>query len=91
MATTHNSFTVGTTATKIIPETSSGRDITIQNNGSGIVFIGGKDITSSTFGFKLVSGAAFSVELDGQDAIWAISASGSNNVSTLIVNLERTK
>jgi hypothetical protein len=64
-------------------------DITIQNvHASAIVYIGGEEVTSSSFGYRLSPGAAWSVELSGKDAIYAISNTNGSQVAVLQTSLE---
>jgi hypothetical protein len=91
MATTHNIIEVGYPAAAIVPATGGfGHDVTIQNNGSLNVFIGGEGVSDTSYGFKLAPGAAISFELDGQDAIFGYAADGTT-VSVLSINLEKSK
>ena len=79
-----------TTATRLTPNgLHSGMDITIQNvHASAIVYIGGEEVTSSSFGYRLSPGAAWSVELSGKDAIYAISNTNGSQVAVLQTSLE---
>lgn len=91
MATTHSTLYVYDTSTVIVEATGgSGNDVTIQNNGTDDLFLGGQNVNNEDFGFKLVPGAAISFELDGQDAIYGYCY-GSTFVTVLKVNLERVK
>lgn len=94
MATTHDTVTLTTsgTAYEILPvRQGNGRDVTIQNNNaSAVVYIGGTSVTTSDYGFKIVSGAAISFELDGRDSIWAVSGADGATVNVMSVNLEGT-
>lgn len=87
--TKHQIVSVGTTATLVSPRAvHSGVDLTIQNQSdSATVYIGGPDVTTMSYGFKLLPSTAISFELAGQDEIYAVA--GSNvNVSTLYIQLE---
>jgi L-2-hydroxyglutarate oxidase LhgO len=64
-------------------------DITIQNtHASAIVYIGGEGVTSSSFGYRLSPGAAWSVELAEQDALYAITNTNGSSVATMMLGLE---
>jgi hypothetical protein len=64
-------------------------DITIQNtHASAIVYIGGEGVTSSSFGYRLSPGAAWSIELSGRDSIYAISDTNGSKVAVLQTSLE---
>jgi len=89
--TTHNLTTLGSSApVRLTPNgIHSGMDITLQNtHASNNVFIGGEDVTSSSYGFKLVPGTAISFELSGQDALYAIASGSSTNLAVLMTSLE---
>ena len=79
-----------TSATRLTPNgIHSGMDITIQNiHESAYVYIGGEGVTASNYGYRIAPGAAFSIELPGQDALYAISNVNSSKVSTLKTGLE---
>lgn len=79
-----------TTATRLTPNgIHSGIDITIQNtDGSAYVYIGGEEVTSSSYGYRLAPGAAWSIELPGQDALYAITDTNNSKVAVLKTNLE---
>ena len=79
-----------TTATRISPNgLHSGMDITIQNiDDSAYVYIGGEGVTASDYGYRIAPGSAFSVELPGQDALYAISNVNGSKVSVLKTGLE---
>lgn len=90
--TTHQAYTLTTanTAYEIIPaRQGNGRDVTIQNNNAtALIYIGGEGVTSTSYGFKIVPGAAISFELDGEDSIWAVSNSSGVDVHIMRVRLE---
>ena len=64
-------------------------DITIQNiHESAYVYVGGEGVTASDYGYRIAPGAAFSIELPGQDALYAISTVPSSKVAILQTGLE---
>jgi hypothetical protein len=64
-------------------------DITIQNiDDSAYVYIGGEGVTASDYGYRITPGSAFSIELPGRDALYAISNVNSSKVSILKTGLE---
>jgi hypothetical protein len=64
-------------------------DITIQNiHESAYVYVGGEGVTASDYGYRIAPGAAFSIELPGQDALYAISTVNSSKVAILKTGLE---
>jgi hypothetical protein len=89
--TTHALTTLSSTsATRITPNgVHSGLDITIQNtDGSAYVYLGGVDVTTSDYGYRLSPGAAWSVELPGQDALYAITDTNNSKIAVLKTGLE---
>ena len=78
------------TATRLTPNgLHSGMDITIQNvHESAYAYIGGEDVTTSDYGFRLAPSSAISFELPGRDALYAISDTDESQVAVLKTNLE---
>jgi hypothetical protein len=79
-----------TTATRLSPNgLHSGMDITIQNiHESAYVYVGAEGVTASDYGYRIAPDAAFSIELPGQDALYAISTVNSSKVAILQTGLE---
>ena len=79
-----------TAATRLTPSgTHSGMDITIQNvHASAIVYLGGEGVTSSSYGYRLAPGAAWSVELASKDALYATTSTNGSTVALMILGLE---
>lgn len=76
---------VGTTATLIVdlragPSGSGRVAVTIYNNGSATIYLGGAGVTTSN-GLPLVAGA--SITINAMAAVYGIAASGSQNVGAL--------
>ena len=91
MATFHNLLTLSdSTATELTPGARhSGLDLTVQNvDDTAIVYIGGEGVTASDYGFKLVAGAGFSIELNPNDRIYAISDTNGSEAALLRALLE---
>jgi hypothetical protein len=89
--TTHALTTLSNTETnRLTPDgTHSGMDITIQNtDSSAYVYLGGEGVSSIDYGFKLSPGSSWSVELPGQDALYAISDINNSKVAILKTGLE---
>jgi hypothetical protein len=56
--------------------------ISVQNLDSGItIYLGSSNVTSSSYGYKLLAGQSFSVDLLASDQLYAIAASGTPNVA----------
>jgi hypothetical protein len=90
---THSLITVGTTASvRLTPigQTHSGIDITIQNcNNIGYIYIGANENVSSTdYGYRLMPNHAWSIELNGQDHLYAIASLADMNVAIIKARLE---
>ena len=89
--TLHSLTTLSTSsATRLTPNgTHSGMDITIQNvHATAVVYIGGLGVTTLNYGFKLSPSNAFSIELPGSDALYAISDTNGSKIAVLKTNLE---
>jgi hypothetical protein len=69
--------------------THTGLDITIQNTHStAVVYLGGSGVTSQNYGYRLSPDSAWSIELSGKDAIYAITDTNNSKVAVLKTNLE---
>jgi hypothetical protein len=79
-----------TTATLLTPNgIHSGLDITIQNtHATALVYIGGEGVTSSNYGYRISPNHAWSIELSGRDAIYAITNTDGSNVAVLSTSLD---
>jgi hypothetical protein len=87
----HKIVSVGTEAVRLTPNgLHSGMDITLQNiNESGYIYIGGETVTPSDYGYRIAPNTAISFELDGSDALYAVSE-GSLNLAVIQIALEST-
>ncbi len=91
MATFHDLLTLSdTTETELTPGARhSGLDLTIQNvHATAVVYIGGVGVTTSDYGFKLTPGAGFSIELNPNDRLYAISDTNGSTAALLRALLE---
>ena len=91
MATFHELLTLSnTTETELTPGARhSGLDLTIQNvHATAVVYVGGTGVTSSDYGYKLEAGDAFSIELNPNDRLYAISDTNESGLALLRVLLE---
>jgi hypothetical protein len=79
-----------TTATRLTPLGShSGLDITLQNvNATGYIYIGTEGVTSSNYGFRISANAAWSVELPGSNALYAIAQTNGASLAVMQIDLE---
>jgi hypothetical protein len=88
---THSLLTLSnSTATRLTPPgIHSGIDITIQNvNASGYIYIGAQNVSSETYGYRILPNHAISIELNGRDSLYAISSGSNMKVAVLKTNLE---
>jgi hypothetical protein len=92
MATYHEIVTLSDSApVELTPEgkVHSGLDLTVQNlDEEAIVYLGAEDVSSTSYGFKLLPGAGFSIELNPRDELYAISDTDESEVALLRVLLE---
>jgi hypothetical protein len=89
--TTHALTTLSnSSATLLTPNgTHSGLDVTVQNvHASALVYLGGVNVSSTNYGYRLDPGTAWSVELSGRDALYAITDTNTSKVAVLKTNLE---
>jgi len=58
--------------------------LSIQNlDSSIIVYLGSSSVTTSSYGFALLAGQAYTIDLLASDQLYAIAASGTPNVAVL--------
>ena len=89
--TIHQIFTLSDSATtRLTPlGTHSGMDITVQNvNSSGYIYIGGENVSSSSYGFRILPNHAISFELAGEDSLFAIASVDDLNIAVIKIGLE---
>jgi hypothetical protein len=79
-----------TTATRLTPNgTHSGLDVTVQNpNTSGNIYIGGVGVNLSNYGFVIFPKNGISIELSGNESLYAIADTNQLPVVTLRTSLE---
>jgi hypothetical protein len=86
MAITHGVVSVGATAT-LLSAAEAGRDgqtVLVQNPAGGVnVFIGGTGVTSASYGYLLVGGSAFAIDLQAGEGLYGVVASGTQSVSVI--------
>ena len=86
MALTHAQVSVGTTAT-LLSATGAGRDgqtVLVQNPTTGqSVYIGGTGVTTADYGFLLLAGTAFAIELQDGEGIYGVVASSTQAVGVI--------
>lgn len=89
--TIHEIFPLSTTAAQRLTPVGihSGMDITLQNiNLFGYVYVGGENVSSTSYGYRLMPNHAISLELPGQNALFAIASDPDMNLAVLKIDLE---
>ena len=89
--TTHALTTLSSSsATRLTPNgTHSGLDVTVQNvHASAVVYLGGVNVSSTNYGYRLDPATAWSVELPGRDALYATTDTNGSKVAVLTTTLE---
>jgi hypothetical protein len=88
--TAHAIFSLTTsTPVRVTPNgTHSGLNVSIQNiNEDGYIYVGGEEVTSSDYGFRILPNAAISFELEGNDELCIISSLNSMNAAVITTTL----
>lgn len=84
MAVTHQRVSVGTSATKLTSD-ADGRDgqtVSVQvPTGGATVYLGGTGVTTSAYGYELIGGTSFSVELQQGEQVFGVVASSTQTVN----------
>jgi hypothetical protein len=89
MAVTHAHVSVAATATVVAAPTTEyhgARDrvgVSIQNIGAATVYLGGSDVTTTSYGYQLAAGASMSIDLEYGDTLYGVVAAGTNVVAVL--------
>lgn len=94
MATRHSVVALSTsTPVRVTPfGTHSGVDITIQNiNSTGYVYVGGADVSTTDYGFRILPNHSISFEVTGRDQLYLVSSAGSMNAAVIMISLEDFK
>jgi hypothetical protein len=64
-------------------------DITVQNiHATAYVYLGAEDVTSSNYGYRIAPNSAWSIELPGKNALFAITNTNGSQVAILKTSLE---
>lgn len=74
--------TVNTIATVLVAATAFDQSVNLHNSGGGVVYLGDATVTTST-GYKLDNGDKLTIMVGDHEALYAITASGTNVVSVL--------
>ena len=76
-------FTVGTTAVQLVTTSVNARQISIHVIGNGSVYIGGSDVTAANGMLTEKNAVPFTFTLPANNELWAITASGTENVRVM--------
>jgi len=74
--------TVGATATVLVAAKDFDQTAYLHNSGGGIVYLGASNVTTAN-GYKLDNGDKLTVGVGDHEALYAVTASGTNVVSVL--------
>ncbi len=81
-------YSVSTTPVKVVSANEVGRNVWINCTTNENFYIGPTNSVSSTTGFFVAKTAAdLRIELDANDEIWAVMATGTHTISVLQVTL----
>lgn len=86
MALEHAQVTVGTTATLLSAATAGrdGQSVLVQNPTGGVnVYIGGTGVTTSSYGYLLLAGSAFAIDLQAGEGLYGVVASSTQAVGVI--------
>jgi hypothetical protein len=74
--------TVNATATVIVAETAFDQTVYLHNSGGGVVYLGAANVNTAN-GYKLDNGDKITIGVGDHEALYAVTASGTNVVSVL--------
>ena len=83
-----NQYSVSSTPVKVVSTGEVVRNVWINCNTNDDFYIGPTNTVSATTGFFVAKTAAdFQIELDANDEIWAVVATGTHTITVLQVTL----
>ena len=74
--------TVGATATVLVAAKDFDQTAYLHNSGGGIVYLGDSNVTTAN-GYKLDNGDKLTIGVGDHEALYAVTASGTNVVAVL--------
>ena len=74
--------TVNSTATVLVAETAFDQTVYLHNSGGGVVYLGAANVSTAN-GYKLDNGDKLTIGVGDHEALYAVTASGTNVVSVL--------
>ena len=75
-------ITVNSTATVLVGATAFDQTVYLHNSGGGVVYLGAANVTTAN-GYKLDNGDKITIGVGDHEALYAVTASGTNVVSVL--------
>jgi hypothetical protein len=87
----HQLYSISNTEiTRLTPEgIHSGIDITLQNvSSSGYIYVGGENVSDTSYGYRLLPNHAISFELPGKDSLHVIASAPGTQLAVLEIGLE---
>lgn len=76
-------FSITTTASKIVSASVNARQVSLHVIGAGTVYIGGSDVTSTNGMLTEKNAVPYTFTLPANNELWAITASGTENVRVM--------
>jgi hypothetical protein len=73
---------VGTTATILAAATNFDQTVWLHNSGGGVVYIGAANVSTAN-GYKLDNGDKMELPVGDHEALYGVTASGTNTVCVL--------
>lgn len=86
MPVSHNRISVTTEATKLTNDFDGrdGQTVNVQNPTGGVdVYLGGAGVTTTDYGYLLKADTSFSIELQDDEKLYAVVASGTQTVNVI--------
>lgn len=74
--------TVNTTATVLVAATAFDQTVYLHNSGNGVVYLGAANVSTAN-GYKLDNGDKITIGVGDHEALYAVTANGTNVVSVL--------
>jgi hypothetical protein len=76
-------FSVGTTRIQLLTTSVNARQVSLHVIGAGTVYIGGSDVTSANGMLTEKNAVPFTFTLPANNELWAVTASGTENVRVM--------
>jgi hypothetical protein len=86
MAITHERVSIGITPTQVSSNFGGkdGQTVSVQNPAGGAtVYLGGDGVTTTSYGYALVAGSDFSVEMQDGEKLFGVVASSTQTVNVI--------